>query len=114
MVDVGVIVLVLAAIAIAKWALRARTRVPHPGDIWFVRFPFQDDPRQSKDRPALIVDVTTYGVVARKITSQNKSRLLDQYDFLPRGASGLAKDSWISKQSHLIPKQYLRRRVSHH
>jgi mRNA-degrading endonuclease toxin of MazEF toxin-antitoxin module len=84
---------------------------PQPGEIWFVSFPYGEDPLQAKDRPVLVVATETRSALVRKITSQDQSRRPHEYDRLPREASGLTKDSWIRKSHDTVLLSSFRRRA---
>ena len=55
--------------------------MPLPREVWIAKFPFDDDPAQSKNRPIIIyaVDNTNFIVVGIKVTS-HACRLSDSFD----------------------------------
>ena len=55
--------------------------MPLPREVWIAKFPFDDDPVQSKNRPIIIyaVDNTNFIVVGIKVTS-HACRLSDSFD----------------------------------
>ena len=49
------------------------------GDVWFVEFPLEEDPSCSLNRPDVVLDENTLGVLSVKIT-KHKPRSEDPYD----------------------------------
>lgn len=108
-----------AAVGLAQWlrnvpAPPAPTSSPKPREYWFADVPFDDDPRQSKDRPILIVAVSPRRVWVHKVSSQDKSARhgwipveTHTWDAAPQGGP-----SWLEVGSlRSIRRTGLRRRI---
>ena len=49
------------------------------GEVWFVEFPLEDEPTKILNRPVVVLDENTLGVLSVKIT-KHKVRESDPYD----------------------------------
>ena len=49
------------------------------GEVWFAEFPYEDNPKKSSNRPVVVLDEKTLGVLSVKIT-KHKVREADPYD----------------------------------
>jgi len=49
------------------------------GEVWFVAFPLEEDPGQFTNRPVVVLDEQTLGVLSVKVT-KHKPRENDKYD----------------------------------
>ena len=49
------------------------------GEVWFVEFPLEEDSSKSLNRPVIVLDENTLGVLSVKITKQSP-RMEDPYD----------------------------------
>lgn len=49
------------------------------GEVWFVEFPFEDDPTKTSNRPVIVLDEDTLGVLSVKVT-KHAVREEDPYD----------------------------------
>lgn len=47
------------------------------GEVWYVNFPYEEDPSQSSHRPCIILDVENLEVLSMKVT---KHEPRDEYD----------------------------------
>ena len=50
-----------------------------PGDVWFVRFPLEEDPTNYLPRPVVVIDEETLQVLSIKVTKSDP-RENDKYD----------------------------------
>lgn len=111
-----------ALVGFAEWlrnapAPPAPVSSPKPGEYWFADVPFDDDPRQSKDRPILIVAVSTHQVWAHKVSSQDKSDKPARHGWIPVethtwDAASQGGPSWLEVGSlRRIRRTGLRRRI---
>lgn len=51
----------------------------HKGEVWFAEFPLEENPLQTINRPVIILDENTLGVLSVKIT-KHAPRQEDPYD----------------------------------
>lgn len=51
----------------------------HKGEVWFVEFPLEEDKTKTINRPVVILDENTLGVLSVKIT-KHSPRKSDKYD----------------------------------
>lgn len=51
----------------------------HKGEVWFVGFPFEENPNEILNRPVIVLDEDSLGVLSVKIT-KHKVRIEDPYD----------------------------------
>ena len=111
-----------AVVGLAEWlrsapAAPSPASSPEPGEYWFADVPFDDDPRQSKDRPILIVAVSTRHVWAHKVSSRDKSDKPARHGWIPVDthtwdAAPRGGPSWLEVGSlRRIPRTGLRRRI---
>lgn len=49
------------------------------GEVWFVEFPLEEDNSKTLNRPVVVIDDNTFGVLSVKIT-KHKVRQNDPYD----------------------------------
>lgn len=49
------------------------------GDVWFVEFPFEEDPTQTSNRPVIVLNVDELKVLSVKVTKHSE-RKDDPYD----------------------------------
>lgn len=49
------------------------------GEVWFVKFPFEEDKTQTTNRPVVVLDENILGVLSVKIT-KHRVRASDPYD----------------------------------
>lgn len=49
------------------------------GEVWFAEFPFEEDPSSFSNRPVVVLDEDTLGVLSVKVT-KHKPRQSDPYD----------------------------------
>lgn len=49
------------------------------GEVWFVEFPYDDDPGKTANRPVVVLDENVLGVLSVKIT-KHAVRSEDKYD----------------------------------
>jgi len=74
------------------------------GEVWYIDFPFEDDPNQSKKRPCIVIDVDTLEVLSIKVTTREAR---DEYDipiFKWRDANLLEPSYARVSKSMMIPK----------
>lgn len=73
-------------------------------DIWYIDYAFDDDPEQSKDRPALITSVNPLSFVVLKITGHEPR---DEYDYEIKKwqEAGLEKKSCIRTKHRLSAQE---------
>ena len=89
-----------------------------PGEIWYVDFPFEDDPNQSKKRPCIVIDVEKLEVLAIKVTT-HKPRdefdipILNWRQYLPEESYArvsqsvsISKKSFLKKLAQLSEKEF--------
>lgn len=69
-------------------------------EIWFAKFPFEEDPSIEKERPVIILNVEPLEVLSVKVTS-HKIRNEDEYD--------IAIEHWQKPdlENHLL-QEYLK------
>mgnify|MGYP004488262529 CR=1 FL=1 len=62
------------------------------GDVWWVRFPYQDEEKE-KHRPAIVIDEENIAILAMYVTSKNKD---NPYSIAIKNwkETGLSKPSW--------------------
>lgn len=51
----------------------------HEGEVWFVKFPYEEDSTRFSNRPVVVLDVDTRTVLSVKIT-KHEVRAEDKYD----------------------------------
>lgn len=79
----------------------------HKGEVWFVEFPLEEDNSQSINRPVVVLDENTLGVLSVKIT-KHSPRSEDPYDtpilYWQEANLRLASTARVSKV-YLLPQE---------
>jgi len=77
-------------------------------DVYWIDFPFEDDPNQFKERPAIILKDQTVCILALRVTSHDE-RAYDYYDYALQEwqYANLAKPSVvrIKKLAQVLPEK---------
>lgn len=83
----------------------------HKGEVWFVEFPYEDNPSITGNRPVIVLDENTLGVLSVKIT-RHPVRKDDPYDtpILYWAQAGLrfASTARVSKVMNLRPEDFMK------
>lgn len=82
----------------------------HKGEVWFVEFPYEENPNQTSNRPVIVLDEDTLGVLSVKVTKHSPRRT-DNYDapILHWEAAGFkfCSTARISKVTRLKPDDFI-------
>ena len=80
------------------------------GEVWFVGFPYEEDDSKISNRPVVVLDEDTLGVLSVKVT-KHKVRVDDAYDtpILYWAQAGLrfASTARVSKVMNLNPDDFI-------
>lgn len=80
------------------------------GDVWFVEFPLEEDNLQTINRPVVVLDADTLGVLSVKIT-KHAVRSNDPYDtpiiYWQEANLRLASTARVSKVMNLRPEDFI-------
>lgn len=80
------------------------------GEVWFVGFPLEEDPNQILNRPVVVLDEDTLGVLSVKVT-KHKVRAEDPYDtpilYWQQAHLRFASTARVSKVMTLNPEAFL-------
>ncbi|MCX6395307.1 MAG: type II toxin-antitoxin system PemK/MazF family toxin [Propionibacteriales bacterium] len=71
---------------------------PDPGEVCWAWVPFEEDPRQGKDRPVLVIAVSGTTVLALPLTSKDHDRDADQEERSGRLWMDVGTGEWDSRQ----------------
>ena len=82
----------------------------HKGEVWFVSFPLEEDPSQIINRPVVVLDEDTLGVLSVKVT-KHKVRSEDPYDtpilYWQQAHLRFASTARVSKVMILKPEAFI-------
>lgn len=80
------------------------------GEVWFVEFPLEEDHSQTINRPVIVLDENTLGVLSVKIT-KHSPRAEDPYDipilYWQEANLRLASTARVSKVYLLSPDSFI-------
>ena len=80
------------------------------GEVWFVEFPLEEDSSQTINRPVVVLDENTLGVLSVKIT-KHLPRVEDPYDtpilYWKEANLRLASTARVSKVFLLTPDSFI-------
>jgi len=84
--------------------------VYNKGEVWFVEFPLEEDNSQTINRPVIVLDENTLGVLSVKIT-KHVPRSEDIYDtpilYWKEANLRLASTARVSKVMNLHPDDFI-------
>jgi hypothetical protein len=82
----------------------------HRGEVWFVEFPFEEDNNKTTNRPVIVLDENTLGVLSVKIT-KHAPRKEDPYDvpiiYWQEANLRLSSTARVSKVVLLSPDNFI-------
>ncbi|HNI69734.1 MAG TPA: type II toxin-antitoxin system PemK/MazF family toxin [Marmoricola sp.] len=70
---------------------------PDPGEVVWAWVPYEEDPRQGKDRPVLVLRVTSDAVIGLALTSKDHDRDADQEAEVGRYWMDIGSGSWDTR-----------------
>lgn len=80
------------------------------GDLWFVSFPYEDDPSTVSNRPVIVLDENTLGVLSVKVT-KHPVRTNDEYDtpilYWTQAGLRFSSTARVSKVQNLKPDDFI-------
>jgi hypothetical protein len=80
------------------------------GEVWFVEFPFEEDNTKTTNRPVIVLDENTLGVLSVKIT-KHAPREEDPYDvpilYWQEANLRLSSTARVSKVLLLSPENFI-------
>lgn len=80
------------------------------GEVWFVEFPLEEDESQTINRPVVVLDEDSLGVLSVKIT-KHEVRREDPYDtpilYWQEANLRLASTARVSKVMNLRPEDFI-------
>ena len=82
----------------------------YEGEVWFVGFPLEENPNEILNRPVVVLDEDSLGVLSVKIT-KHKVRAEDPYDtpilYWQKAHLRFASTARVSKVMNLPPEAFL-------
>lgn len=82
----------------------------HEGEVWFVGFPKEENPKEILNRPVVVLDEDKLGVLSVKVT-KHKVRAEDPYDtpilYWQQAHLRFASTARVSKVMNLQPEAFI-------